>query len=90
MREYDLSLAQWRKSTYSDDNGGECVEVAYDFVGAARWRKSTYSNGEGGDCLEVADGVPGVVPVRDSKVPAGPVLLIGAVAWAEFVGAVTR
>ncbi|MFD4567711.1 DUF397 domain-containing protein [Streptomyces sp. NPDC058251] len=90
MREYDLSLAQWRKSTYSDDNGGECVEVAYDFVGAARWRKSTYSDDNGGSCLEVADGVPGVVPVRDSKVPAGPVLLIGAVAWAEFVGAVTR
>ncbi|MFD4415158.1 DUF397 domain-containing protein [Streptomyces sp. NPDC058476] len=90
MREYDLSLAQWRKSTYSDDNGGECVEVAYDFVGAARWRKSTHSDDNGGSCLEVADGVPGVVPVRDSKVPAGPVLLIGAVAWAEFVGAVTR
>lgn len=72
MRGYDLSLAQWRKSSYSDDNGGECVEVAYDFVGAARWRKSTYSNGEGGNCLEVADGVPGIVPVRDSKVAAAP------------------
>ncbi|MFF8530871.1 DUF397 domain-containing protein [Streptomyces sp. SAS_267] len=62
MREYDLSLTQWRKSTYSDDNGGSC--------------------------LEVADGVPGVVPVRDSKVPDGPVLLIGAAAWAAFVAGV--
>lgn len=85
MREYDLSNARWRKSTYSDGNGGSCVEVAYDFIGAARWRKSTYSNGEGGNCVEVADGVPGVVPVRDSKNPQGPALLIGAEAWSSFV-----
>ncbi|AKN69761.1 toxin [Streptomyces sp. PBH53] len=63
MREYDLSNARWRKSTYSTGDGGE-------------------------DCVEVADGVPGVVPVRDSKVAGGPVLVIGSVAWAEFVGAV--
>ncbi|MDO0932992.1 DUF397 domain-containing protein [Streptomyces sp. DG2A-72] len=91
MREYDLSNARWRKSTYSDDNGGECVEVAHDFPGAARWRKSTYSDGNGGSCVEVADGVPGVVPVRDSKVPeGGPVLLIGSAAWTEFIRAVAR
>ncbi|MFI7098797.1 DUF397 domain-containing protein [Streptomyces sp. NPDC050161] len=28
MREYDLSTAQWRKSSYSDHNNGNCVEVA--------------------------------------------------------------
>ncbi|MFF4830349.1 DUF397 domain-containing protein [Streptomyces sp. NPDC001315] len=50
----------------------------------ARWCKSSYSNGEGGSCVEVADGVPGVVPVRDSKVPHGPVLMVGTAAWAEF------
>lgn len=54
----------------------------------ARWRKSSYSNGEGGSCVEVADGVPGVVPVRDSKVPSGDVLVIGADAWAEFIAAI--
>ncbi|WP_369246465.1 DUF397 domain-containing protein [Streptomyces sp. R41] len=90
MREYDLSNARWRKSSYSNGEGGNCIEVAYDFIGAAEWRKSTYSNGEGGECVEVADGVPGVVPVRDSKVPDGPVLLVSALAWTEFVGAVTR
>ncbi|MCF6523828.1 DUF397 domain-containing protein [Streptomyces sp. JJ36] len=52
------------------------------------WRKSSHSGGDGGDCLEVADGVRGVVPVRDSKSPGGPVLAIGASAWAAFVGAV--
>jgi len=89
MREYDLSTAQWRKSTYSGGSGGEsCVEVAHAFPGAARWRKSTHSDDNGGECLEVADGVPGIVPVRDSKVAAGPVLLIGSAAWTEFIGAV--
>jgi hypothetical protein len=62
MREYDLSNAHWRKSTYSDGNGGSCVEVAHDF--------------------------PGVVPVRDSKVTGGPVIVVGSVAWTEFIHAV--
>jgi hypothetical protein len=88
MRRYDLTNARWRKSTYSNGEGGSCVEVAHDFPGAARWRKSTYSDGNGGNCVEVADGVPGVVPVRDSKVAEGPVLVLGAAAWAEFVRAV--
>lgn len=65
MREFDLSNARWRKSTYSGGDGGE-------------------------DCVEVADGVTGVVPVRDSKVDGGPVIVVGAVAWAEFIGGVGR
>ncbi|MER6091124.1 DUF397 domain-containing protein [Streptomyces bluensis] len=86
MREYDLSKARWRKSSYSGGDGGEsCVEVAYDFPGAARWRKSTHSDDNGGSCVEVADGVPGLVPVRDSKSPHGPVILVGAAAWGAFV-----
>ncbi|MEU9652657.1 DUF397 domain-containing protein [Streptomyces sp. NPDC048110] len=56
----------------------------YDLTNA-HWRKSTYSNGEGGNCLEVTDGVPGVIPVRDSKVADGPVIVVGSVAWTEFV-----
>ncbi|MFI2349542.1 DUF397 domain-containing protein [Streptomyces sp. NPDC019443] len=89
MREYDLSTARWRKSTYSDGSGGSCVEVAYDFPGAA-WRKSTHSDGHGGDCVEVLDNVPGVVPVRDSKNPDGPALVIGAASWTAFVEGVRR
>ncbi|MGW7076194.1 DUF397 domain-containing protein [Streptomyces sp. NPDC054866] len=86
MHEYDLSNARWRKSSYSNGEGGNCVEVAYDFIGAARWRKSSYSSGDESDnCVEVADGVPGIVPVRDSKNPQGPALLIRAEAWAAFV-----
>ncbi|WP_307713844.1 DUF397 domain-containing protein [Streptomyces sp. V4I23] len=81
----DLSTAVWRKSTYSNGTGGDCVEVAEAFPGAAQWRKSTYSNGDGGDCVEVCDAHTGVVPVRDSKVPSGPVLTVTAPAWTSFV-----
>ncbi len=85
MREYELSTAQWRKSSYSDGSGGECVEIGHAFPGAAHWRKSSYSDGSGGSCVEIADNYPGIVPVRDSKVPEGPVVVIGAPAWAAFV-----
>ncbi|MFE7165803.1 DUF397 domain-containing protein [Streptomyces sp. NPDC057616] len=53
----------------------------------ALWMKSSYSNGDGGDCVEVAAHIPGLVPVRDSKDPGGPALLITAAAWAPFVDA---
>ena len=82
-----MGAAVWRKSSYSNGDGGECVEVAEGFVGAARWRKSSYSNGDGGNCVEVRDDLPGLVPVRDSKTPAGPALVFPASAWAPFVGA---
>ncbi|CAM5623026.1 hypothetical protein SALBM135S_05167 [Streptomyces alboniger] len=88
--ELDLRTAVWRKSTHSNGDGGDCVEVAEDFPGAARWRKSSYSNGDGGECVEVADGVPGVVPVRDSKLPHGPVLVLPATAWAPFITGLTH
>ncbi|MFI5940471.1 DUF397 domain-containing protein [Streptomyces uncialis] len=55
---------------------------------ALDWRKSSYSNAEGGDCLEVAGGVPDAVPIRDSKRPDGPILLVQAPAWTAFIGAV--
>ncbi|QDQ11467.1 DUF397 domain-containing protein [Streptomyces spectabilis] len=65
MREYDLTHARWRKSSYSGGDGGE-------------------------DCVEVADGGGGVVPVRDSKVQGGPVLVMGAGAWRDFIRGVAR
>ncbi|MGX1561162.1 DUF397 domain-containing protein [Streptomyces sp. NPDC055506] len=50
-----------------------------------RWRKSSYSNGDGGNCVEVADGIPGTVPIRDSKLSNSPVVLVGAAAWGLFI-----
>lgn len=52
-----------------------------------RWFKSSYSS-NGGECVEVAANLVtshGVVPVRDSKNPAGPVLTVSSRAWAQFV-----
>ncbi|MCZ0211237.1 DUF397 domain-containing protein, partial [Streptomyces sp. UMAF16] len=51
---------QWFKSTYSGDEGGQCLEVALS------WHKSSYSGSEGGQCLEVAAS-PRAVHIRDSK-----------------------
>ncbi|MER5220497.1 DUF397 domain-containing protein [Streptomyces flaveus] len=51
------------------------------------WCKSSHSGGSNGDCLEVTDGHT-TVPVRDSKNPHGPALLIPACGWSSFVDAV--
>ncbi|MEU1282575.1 DUF397 domain-containing protein [Streptomyces sp. NPDC005805] len=56
-------------------------------LSAATWRKSSYSNSDGGACVEVSDDFHAVVPVRDSKVPHGPVLVFPAAGWTSFVGA---
>ena len=63
MSSHDLSAAPWRKSSYSGNNGGECIEAAPGFIA-------------------------GIVPVRDSKDPEGPALLISTDAFAAFVTAV--
>ncbi|MEU6613519.1 DUF397 domain-containing protein [Streptomyces sp. JL1001] len=54
-------------------------------LSTATWRKSSYSDGGDNNCIEVADGYADVVPVRDSKTPTGPALLITAPAWTAFV-----
>jgi hypothetical protein len=57
-------------------------------LSTATWRKSSYSNGDGGACVEVADGFPGVIPVRDSKIPEGPALIFPNAGWSAFVTAI--
>ncbi|AJC57035.1 DUF397 domain-containing protein [Streptomyces sp. 769] len=52
------------------------------------WRKSSYSDNEGADCVEVIDGYPHGIPVRDSKAPRGPAIVVPAGAWSAFVDAV--
>ncbi len=49
----------------------------------ATWRKSTRSSLQ--DCVEVADNLPGVVGVRDSKDPTGPILTFIPDTWRSFV-----
>ena len=56
----------------------------------ARWRKSSRSGGNGGNCVEVADRLPGVVGLRDSKDPQGPVLAFHPTDWTAFLTAVRK
>ncbi|MFF1381368.1 DUF397 domain-containing protein [Streptomyces sp. NPDC058308] len=79
-----LTGATWRKSSYSSDTGGECVECAP--LGPAAWRKSSYSGDTGGECVEVAD-LSAHVAVRDSKDPEGPAFTVAPGAFTAFVAA---
>ncbi|MFD0339573.1 DUF397 domain-containing protein [Streptomyces sp. NPDC127117] len=45
MRRIDLSAATWRKSSYSNSDGGECVEVSDDFAATVPVRDSKNPHG---------------------------------------------
>lgn len=68
----------WVKSSYSDSEGAECVEVA--------WRRSSYSDSdsEGANCVEVAAATLSV-HIRDSKDAAGPHLTVSRGSWTDFL-----
>ncbi|GGP01573.1 DUF397 domain-containing protein [Nonomuraea glycinis] len=69
----DLSKAQWRKSTFSGDNGGNCVEVAEltsRLEGARPGHDDT------------------LIAVRDSKDPDGPKLFFTPAEWDAFLNGV--
>jgi hypothetical protein len=70
----------WFTSSYSDNEGGQCVEVAI------AWRKSSHSTNEGGQCVEVA-ACPDAIHVRDSKNPDAPHLTLTPTTWAAFLAA---
>jgi hypothetical protein len=54
------------------------------------WTRSTYSGGDN-NCIEVAHGaLPAALPVRDSKVPAGPAVVFADTSWGKFIDAVKR
>lgn len=72
----------WFKSSYSDDEGGACVEVAL------AWCKSSHSDSGGGNCVEVAAAPqphPHTIHVRDSKLGSGPEVHVTAATWAKFI-----
>ncbi|MGW6980629.1 DUF397 domain-containing protein [Streptomyces sp. NPDC054932] len=82
----NLTGVRWRKSSFSSDTGGNCVECAP--LGAVAWRKASYSGDTGGQCVEVA-AQPCLVAVRDSKNPEGPVFTVRPSAFAAFVKSVS-
>ncbi|KOG88866.1 DUF397 domain-containing protein [Streptomyces varsoviensis] len=54
---------------------------------AAAWRRSSHSTGTN-NCVETAELGSGLLALRDSKAPTGPVLLLSPAAWGSFVEAV--
>lgn len=62
---------------------GRCPAGRVTPVDLSRWRKPkrSYSNGA---CVEVGQG-PGIVAVRDSKNPDGPVLRFPGSTWGRLV-----
>ncbi|MER6229873.1 MULTISPECIES: DUF397 domain-containing protein [Streptomyces] len=54
MRSIDLSAVAWRKSTYSNSDGGQCVEVSDDFAAVVPVRDS--KNPHGPALVFAADG----------------------------------
>ncbi|MEU5159105.1 DUF397 domain-containing protein [Streptomyces sp. NPDC020875] len=53
-----------------------------------QWVKSSYSTDNGGACVEWAPAhasAIGIVPVRDSKNPTGPTLMVSTHAFAGLV-----
>ncbi|WLW55467.1 DUF397 domain-containing protein [Streptomyces sp. YU58] len=77
------TATRWRKSSYSGDQGGSCVECAP--LGALTWHKSPHSSDQGGNCVEVAEAPCATVAVRDSKAPAGPILTLDPASFTTFV-----
>ncbi|WP_314171868.1 DUF397 domain-containing protein [Streptomyces winkii] len=73
----------WHTSSYSNAEGGNCVEVAR----ADRGAGSGAGAGSGSGTATGPGPRPGAVPVRDAKYPHGPALFFGPVAWSSFVGA---
>lgn len=51
----------------------------------AEFRKSSYSGATNDNCVEVATNLPGIIAVRDSKSPNGPVLIFSLNAWRSFL-----
>ena len=45
MRSLDLTAVTWRKSSYSNQDGGECVEVSDDFAAVVPVRDSKDPHG---------------------------------------------
>ncbi|MEV8334217.1 DUF397 domain-containing protein [Streptomyces niveus] len=69
MRTVDLSIATWRKSSYSNQDGGACVEVSGDFAAVVPVRDSKNPHGP-----VLAFGAPGwasfVSAVKDGALGA--------------------
>lgn len=81
MKARDDQNFTWRKSSYSTEAGGNCVEVG--------WRVSSYSTDGGGNCVEVGPAAT-VVAIRDTKNRAQGHFTVSRTAWEAFIRGLTR
>ncbi|WP_329425318.1 DUF397 domain-containing protein [Streptosporangium sp. NBC_01495] len=91
----DLSHVIWRKSSRSNTNGGQCVEVGV-------WSKSTLSGRNGSSCVEVAltdhaqaasehtVDAERLFLIRDYKDPYGPVLSFTPTEWDSLLASIKK
>jgi len=69
VRSLDLNAVSWRKSSYSNSDGGECIEVSDDFATVVPVRDS--KNPHGPVLTFAADGWSSfVTAVKDGAVGA--------------------
>ncbi|MFL1377682.1 DUF397 domain-containing protein [Nocardiopsis protaetiae] len=80
---------QWTKSSYSNSEGGNCVE-ARQFALTDQWAKSSHSNSEGGDCVEARGMVTySQVGIRDTQNRHLGHLEIPAAEWTALLRSAT-
>ncbi|GAA3836564.1 hypothetical protein GCM10022226_68160 [Sphaerisporangium flaviroseum] len=60
-----------------------------DDLQGGHWQKSSFSTDQG-TCVEITSNLPGIIRVRDSKNPAGPVLRSTPIEWAAFLDGIKR
>ncbi|MFC0862912.1 DUF397 domain-containing protein [Sphaerimonospora cavernae] len=78
----DLNSALWRKSSFSGDNGGNCVEVTeLEHVALTPHHMS----GQHVDGAAHKAGHGRLIAVRDSKDPDGPKLFFTSDEWSAFL-----
>ena len=56
-----------------------------DEFAADEWRKPQLCGDDGGNCVEINRSLPGLVGVRDSKLPSSPTLVFTEQEWAALL-----
>ncbi|WP_416975803.1 DUF397 domain-containing protein [Streptomyces sp. 4F14] len=87
IRADDLNV-DWFSSSYSNNQGGQCVQGGR-ITGAMAldWFSSSYSNDQGGECVQ-GGRMTDAMAVRDSKLPHGAAFIVPAAPWTAFISAV--
>ena len=75
-------MEKWRKSSYSEGHGGNCLEV--------RWHKSSYSSGHNPNCVECRTTTANRIDMRDSQHRSHGYLSFPLAEWRALLGSLRR